>query len=452
MLKIGDFAKLARVSVKTLRHYDKLGLLKPAWVDRFTGYRYYALDQLPRLNRILALKDLRFSLEEVRRLLQDDVPAAEMRGMLRLKRAELERLVRTERSRLERVEARLRRIEQEGQMPDHEVVLKSVPPRTVVGIRRVIPGYHEVGRLFAELDEYLEHHGLATGALAPRIAVYYEVQGNEQGIDAEVAVPVAAARAKPPAVVHELPGVRSMACLVHQGGYDSLGDAYSAAMAWIEGNGFRVAGPTREVYLHEPDLWPGSAEPRLRATVRPAATGDASQQIIDVQFPVQKKPVSTYVLLGKEKGEMQPKIVHKPEFTAVGMEYRGKNENQEIKQMWQEFVPRIKEIKHANFTWGTYGICRDMPAEEGLKYLAGVEVDKVEDVPAGMAVWTVPEQTYAVFACTLPTLHEAYRHAFETWLPQSEYQRGDGPDFELYTDEFDDKVEDSKMYIYVPVK
>ena len=435
MLKIGDFAKLARVSVKTLRHYGKLGLLKPAWVDRFTGYRYYALDQLPRLNRILALKDLGFSLEEVRRLLQEDVPAAEIRGMLRMKRAELERVVETERARLERVEARLRRIEQEGQMPDYEVVLKSVPPRRVVGIRGVIAGYHEVGRLFEELEKYLQHHGLATDALALRIAIYYKTQGGEQGIDAEVAVPVAAAKVKPPAVVHELPGVKAMACLVHQGGYESLGDAYSAAMAWIEGNSYRVAGPTREVYLHEPDVWPGSAEP-----------------VIDVQFPVERKPVSTYVSLRKEEGEMEPKIVHKPEFTAIGMEYRGKNENNEIVQMWQEFVPRIKEIKHANFTWGTYGICRDLPAGEGVNYLAAVEVDQVEDVPQGMAVWTVPEQMYALFTCTLPTLHEAYRHAFETWLPQSEYKRGDGPDFELYTEEFDPEVEDSKMYIYVPIK
>ena len=80
MLKIGDFSKLAQVSVKTLRYYGQLGLLKPAWTDRFTSYRYYALDQLPRLNRILALKDLGFSLEQIRRLLRDDLSAAELRA------------------------------------------------------------------------------------------------------------------------------------------------------------------------------------------------------------------------------------------------------------------------------------------------------------------------------------------------------------------------------------
>ncbi len=89
MLKIGDFAKLTRLSVQTLRYYDDLGLLKPVEVDRYTGYRYYTYDQLPRLNRILALKDLGLSLEQVGRLLAEDLPAAELRGMLRLKRAEL---------------------------------------------------------------------------------------------------------------------------------------------------------------------------------------------------------------------------------------------------------------------------------------------------------------------------------------------------------------------------
>ena len=90
MFKIGDFSKLAQVSVKTLRHYGKMGLIKPAWIDRFSGYRYYTADQLPRLNRILALKDLGFSLEQIRQLLRDDLPAAELRGMMRMKQAEVE--------------------------------------------------------------------------------------------------------------------------------------------------------------------------------------------------------------------------------------------------------------------------------------------------------------------------------------------------------------------------
>jgi len=112
MIRIGDFSKLSRVSIKALRLYDEMGLLKPVDVDRFTGYRYYEFNQLPRLYRILALKDLGFSLEEIGRLLESDVPVEQMRGMLRLRQAEIRQRMEAEEARLERVELWLRVIEQ----------------------------------------------------------------------------------------------------------------------------------------------------------------------------------------------------------------------------------------------------------------------------------------------------------------------------------------------------
>jgi DNA-binding transcriptional MerR regulator len=65
MFKIGDFSKISQVSIRSLRHYDEIGLFKPAHTDPFTGYRYYSADQLPRLNRIIALRTLGLSLEEI---------------------------------------------------------------------------------------------------------------------------------------------------------------------------------------------------------------------------------------------------------------------------------------------------------------------------------------------------------------------------------------------------
>ncbi len=108
MIRIGDFSRIARVSVQTLRYYDDLGLLKPVEVDRFTGYRYYSFDQLPRLHRILALKDMGLTLEEIARLLRDEPTTEQMMGMLRLKETELAERIDEELHRLERVRARLR--------------------------------------------------------------------------------------------------------------------------------------------------------------------------------------------------------------------------------------------------------------------------------------------------------------------------------------------------------
>ena len=136
--RIGEFARLGGVSVRTLRHYDELGLLQPARVDPETGYRGYDARQLQRLNRLVALKDPGFGLTEAERLL-DDVGADELRGMLRLRRAELEDRIAEDRARLDRVEARLHAIEQEHDMPD-DVSIKTFPAVRVAAVARPAPG------------------------------------------------------------------------------------------------------------------------------------------------------------------------------------------------------------------------------------------------------------------------------------------------------------------------
>src|ERR1051325_5235352 len=126
MIKIGDFARLSQVSVVTLRYYDEMDLLKPIRVDDFTGYRYYSAGQLPRLSRILALKDLGFSLDQIKLMVADGLSSEQLRSMLTLQRAEVEKHLAEERERLIRIEARLRQIELEDRMPNYDVVLKTV--------------------------------------------------------------------------------------------------------------------------------------------------------------------------------------------------------------------------------------------------------------------------------------------------------------------------------------
>ena len=139
MFKIGEFSRFSQVSVKTLRYYDQIGLLKPAEVDDFTGYRYYSASQLPRINRILALKDLGLSLKQITQLLEEDMTPDQIRGILRLKQVEIQQQVQQEQARLARVEWRLKQIEREETMPTQEVVLKKVPPIEVVSVRDIVP-------------------------------------------------------------------------------------------------------------------------------------------------------------------------------------------------------------------------------------------------------------------------------------------------------------------------
>src|SRR5512140_443157 len=136
MFKIGEFSRLSRVSIRMLRYYDQLGLLKPSQTDRLTGYRYYSADQLPRLNRILALQDLGFSLEQIGGLLDENMPADEVRGMLRLKKAEVERGILEEQSRLARLEARMQQLDGE-QETTYDVIVRGVGAQLVATLRDV---------------------------------------------------------------------------------------------------------------------------------------------------------------------------------------------------------------------------------------------------------------------------------------------------------------------------
>ncbi len=248
MLKIGDFSKLSQITVKALRLYDQLGLLKPAYVDDFTAYRYYSADQLPRLNRILALKDLGFSLEQIAKLLDENLPPAEIRGMLRLKQAELQGLVEEEQARLWRIEIRLKQIEQEDSMPKYEVVMKNVEPIKVASIREIIPNFTALPKLYDELLEYQKQQGVKESTYCA--GIWHDPAYKESDIDWEAVVSFDADMPTTERVkIYELPSFDKMACVVHHGSYKQSCQAYTALISWIETNGYKIAGPNREVYI-----------------------------------------------------------------------------------------------------------------------------------------------------------------------------------------------------------
>src|SRR5574342_937934 len=167
MIKIGDFARLSQVSVVTLRYYDEIDLLKPVKVDAFTGYRFYAASQLPRLNRILALKDLGFSLEQIRLMLADGLAPEQIRGMLTMQRTEVEKRLANEQERLSRIEARLRQIEMENKMPNYDIVIKTAPAMLVATCRVTIPTNDQVpaylGPAYGKVYDYLRKQGAKDG-------------------------------------------------------------------------------------------------------------------------------------------------------------------------------------------------------------------------------------------------------------------------------------------------
>lgn len=277
MIKIGEFSKLVHVPVPTLRYYDQVGLLKPIEVDRFTGYRYYSVNQLPRLNRILALKGLGFSLEQIGAALDEGITPEEMRGMLRLRHAQISQQLQEVQGQLVEVEARLQHIERESEISNYDVILKHVEPQLVAEVRTILHRHGDVGMLFKEVYDGIGVHvpdalGPSPGQGGQTAVLWYDMEYRESDFDGAA---VFFLRCPVPnngrMRVHELPE-SMMACTIHHGSYDTIGEAHEAVVRWIEDNNYRIAGADREVYLYN----------------KPPIRRDDPSYVTEIQYPVEK--------------------------------------------------------------------------------------------------------------------------------------------------------------------
>lgn len=272
MFKIGDFSKLCRVPVSALRYYADIGLLEPKHIDKFTGYRYYAVEQLSKLNRILALRDLGFTLEQIKQLLDDNLSVDTLQGMMLMKQAEIEQGIEYEQARLRRVATRIDQIAKEGKMPEQEVILKDIPTQHILSIREVVPTQEHIAILLGKTCGAVFGQGIQPTSVP--FTIYHDPEFKEVDLDIEIALPVN--KSVPQTIqidenrhvtAGELPQIQA-ACIIHTGDYDSVLKSYREIAAWIENNHYEIVGQVREVYL------------------RPH-TGE-EEGVTEVQFPVNK--------------------------------------------------------------------------------------------------------------------------------------------------------------------
>ena len=270
MFKIGDFARINKVTIKALRHYDSLGLLKPKKIDHFTGYRYYEAEQIPRLNKILSLKEIGFSLEEIAGVLKTELSAVEFEALLRQKQLEILTRIKDEQEKLERVRFLIELYKKEDVFMNYDVVIKRVEEIKVASVRDFIPSYSEQGHLWEELVGYIEKH--LVKMTSPCMVIYHNEGSGEDRVDAEIIEPIAGELPESERIrVKNLPVVEEMACVVHVGPFNTLSMAYAALMKYVGENKYKAAGPVRELYLK--GEW---------------ATEDPSEYITELQLPVQK--------------------------------------------------------------------------------------------------------------------------------------------------------------------
>ncbi|MFK4088446.1 MerR family transcriptional regulator [Kribbella sp. NPDC020789] len=254
MFAIGEFARYGRVSIRMLRHYDALGLLRPAYVDPATGYRSYTASQLADLNRIVALKELGFSLEQVGTMIADDLGPAELRAMLTLRRAQLEAEVAESYARLAHVEARLTGLDE--QHPD--IVLKELPATRLAGLTATAASFTPdditpiIRPLCAELGQRL---GQADVRPSGRLTcLYARGTATEDEVIVQATVPAAvdAQGNLNGLTVVDLPATRA-ATLIHHGPIDQVLTAWQALAHWLSVNDHQPTEPARELYLDTPD-------------------------------------------------------------------------------------------------------------------------------------------------------------------------------------------------------
>lgn len=255
LFTIGEFARLGRVPVKTLRYYDEIGLFRPAEVDPSNGYRRYATAQLGLLNRVLALKGLGFGLDEVRQLIGQQIGVAELQGMLLLRRTELERTRAETDRRIAEVEIRLRHIEQEDFMIGIDILTKTVPRLTVAGARATVPSSDQMRERCIGLNDAACQTITSLGLHVdgPSLALYYP---HEEAIDVEMAYPVRdpGHRGDHGGAVHTLPET-DVAYAVYSGSYDdfgAVGRLHIALRDWVAARGRTTSAPVRELYLQPP--------------------------------------------------------------------------------------------------------------------------------------------------------------------------------------------------------
>jgi DNA-binding transcriptional MerR regulator len=253
MLNIGAFARLGQVSPRMLRHYDRLGLLVPDEVDPDSGYRSYGVEQLARLHRLLALRDLGFSLEQIGAILKSELTVGELRGMLRLRQAELEQSVTEEQDRLQRVEAHLRAIERKDAMSAQDVVVKRTEPLRVAEIRGTAKALdpEHIGPIFVELAPSVAAAIGRQGARPGLLVGYYDDPDEDGSVGVHVAFEVGDQNVASTdgLDVVDLP-VIEVASVIHEGPMEGVVAVYESLVRWIEDSGYRLTGHSRELY-HE---------------------------------------------------------------------------------------------------------------------------------------------------------------------------------------------------------
>lgn len=272
MLKIGDFSKLSRISIRMLRHYDAVGLLVPESVDSFTGYRHYSEAQLPLAGRINALRDMGFGLSTVSQLLKSYGDPVSFQRCLEIKKSELESQAAETARRLLLLETAIERMGKDGTAMTYNVTRKTLPERYVASVRQIIPHYRDEGRLWQILCTETEPLHMQNGDPCYTLAIFYDEGFKEENVDVEVQKSVAGSYQDTAHVRFKTVPPVEIASATYQGSYEAVTEANMAVANWIRDNGYEIDGLSFCIYH-----------------VSPHESANPDDWVTEVCYPIRKK-------------------------------------------------------------------------------------------------------------------------------------------------------------------
>lgn len=272
MLKIGDFSKMSRISIRMLRHYDEIGLLKPVEVDGFTGYRYYDESQLVQAGRIQALKNMGFALSSIREIMKNYSDAEGLGHFLSVRRQELEAQAVQIRDRLRLLDSTIQWLRKDGTIMGYDVSLKTIPELYVASVKQVIPNYAEEGMLWKILMEETAGLNLKDSSPSYAFAVFHDGEYKEQDVEVEVQRAVVGTYPDTEHVKFKTVPPVLIASATFKGCYEQISQVNEAVARWISDNGYEFDGLSFNIYH-----------------VSPGETKNPEEYVTEVCYPVKKK-------------------------------------------------------------------------------------------------------------------------------------------------------------------
>ena len=249
MFKIGEFSKLTQVSIRMLRYYDEIGVLKPAEVNSYTGYRMYSAEQIPILQKILLLRDTKFTTLEIKDIIQKN-NEIDILNELEQKKIQINKEIIKEKERIERINSAIEEIKDKNFKIHCNINFKKVDKIFILSTRDIIESYFHEGMLWERWCDYINRENITIKQeMYNNVALYHDIEHREKDVDVEVGIIVDKPLKNTDKFVYrEVEAVPKMAYAMVYGPYKNLGKAYEMLAYYLESHNEEMDNkPSRQI-------------------------------------------------------------------------------------------------------------------------------------------------------------------------------------------------------------